>query len=612
MTIRPEEAVTAEVKIARLERALAREQAKTRALSDISAALGSTLDLDELLALVASRITEVIDADRSTIYLLDDEGEYLVSRVAEGQRQAEIRLKVGVGLAGWVARSGERLNIRDAYQDVRFDAEWDRRTGYRTRSTLCVPMKNRHGRTLGVVQVLNKRAGHFTSEDETLLSALATQAAVSIENGKLFISVINKNMELLEIKEQLERRVRELDVLFEIAQVSASAAELDDLLEGVLARAVRAIEAEAGAILIAEPSGELRFRSAVGGHPEAVKRQSIPKGSGISGWVARHGKPQVVNDVEDDTRHAREVANRVGYHPRSVLAVPLSWEDGSGALELLNKHGGESAFTEEDVRTASLIANHISTAISLASARDRRGKQERLSTIGQLLSSVLHDLKTPMTIISGYVQLLVDEADGAERARLSESVLRQVELINAMTRETIAFARGDRSVWVRKVYLKKFFEELVDQLKRELESKHVSIGLDLRDKGVARFDQHKIQRAVHNLARNAAEAIGDQGGGRFDIVVDRRADDGALVLTFTDNGPGVPEAIRHALFDSFTTHGKAGGTGLGLAIVRKIVDDHEGTITVESKPGQTVFQIVLPQIAGESGIHPAVAQTGSG
>lgn len=606
MAPRPEEALAADEKIARLEQALAREQAKTRALADISSALGSTLDLDELLALVASRITEVIDADRSTIYLLDEDGEHLVSRVAEGQGSSEIRLKVGVGLAGWVAKSGEKLNIRDAYQDVRFDAEWDRRTGYRTRSTVCVPMKNRHGRTLGVVQVLNKRTGPFTAEDEALLTALATQAAVSIENGKLFISVINKNMELLDTKEQLERRVRELDVLFEIAQVSASAAQLDEMLEGVLARAVRAIEAEAGAILIAEPNGDLRFRSAVGGHPDAVKQQVIPRGNGISGWVARYGRPQVVNDVDHDHRHARDVANRVGYHPRSVLAVPLAWEDGSGALELLNKHGGETPFTDEDVRTASLIANHISTAIGLASARDRRGKQERLSTIGQLLSSVLHDLKTPMTIISGYVQLLVNEDDRDERQRLSESVLRQVELINAMTRETIAFARGDRSVWVRKVYLKKFFEELHEQLVRELEGRNVSISLDLRDRGVARFDQHKIQRAVHNLARNAAEALGPKGG-KFLITVERRLEDNALVMRFEDDGPGIPEQIRHALFESFTTHGKAGGTGLGLAIVRKVVDDHEGTISVDSRPGRTVFTVVLPQSAGESGIHPAVA-----
>ncbi len=601
-----DELISAEVRIARLERALAREQAKTRALADISAALGSTLDLDELLGLVASRITAVIDAERSTIYLLDDGGEHLVSRVAEGQGSSTIRLKVGEGLAGWVAKKGQAINIKDAYQDVRFDAEWDRRTGYRTRSILAVPMKNRHGRTLGVVQVLNKRAGTFTVDDEALLSALATQAAVSIENGKLFISVINKNMELLEIKEQLERRVRELDVLFEIAQVSASASKLDDLLEGVLARAVRAIEAEAGAILLAEPNGDLRFRSAVGGNPESVKGQKIPYGSGISGWVARHGRAQVVNDVEDDDRHFTDISDRVGYHPRSVMAVPLRIDDEhTGALELLNKHGGESAFTDEDVRTASLIANHISTAIGLAEARDLQSRQDRLSTIGQLLSSVLHDLKTPMTIISGYTQLIANEPSSEERSRLAQSILRQVELINAMTRETIAFARGDRSVWLRKVYLHKFFSELRDQLERELDGRNVNITLELRDRGIARFDEHKIQRAVHNLARNAAEALGSRGG-CFEMIVDR-APDGALVLQFKDDGPGVPEAIKHKLFDSFSTHGKEGGTGLGLAIVRKVVDDHEGSISVDSRPGETVFTIVIPQLSGESGVHPAVA-----
>lgn len=603
---RADDPVSVEVRIARLERALAREQSKTRALADISAALGSTLDLDELLGLVASRITEVIDAERSTIYLLDEGADHLVSRVAEGQGSSTIRLKVGEGLAGWVAKTGQRLNIKDAYQDVRFDAEWDRRTGYRTRSILAVPMKNRHGRTLGVVQVLNKRAGTFTDDDEALLSALATQAAVSIENGKLFISVINKNMELLEIKEQLERRVRELDVLFEIAQVSASAARLDDLLEGVLARAVRAIEAEAGAILLAEPNGALRFRSAVGGQPDRVKQQTIPPGSGISGWVARHGRAQVVNDVDADDRHAEDIADRVGYHPKSVLAVPLRIDDeNTGALELLNKHGGESAFTEEDVRTASLIANHISTAIGLAEARDKQQQQDRLSTIGQLLSSVLHDLKTPMTIISGYTQLIANEGMTEDRQRLAQSILRQVELINAMTRETIAFARGDRSVWLRKVYLHKFFAELRDQLERELDGRNVNITLELRDRGIARFDEHKIQRAVHNLARNAAEALGSRGG-CFEMIVDR-GDDGALVLQFKDDGPGVPDAIKHKLFNSFITHGKEGGTGLGLAIVQKVVDDHEGTISVESKPGETTFTIVLPQMTGESGVHPAVA-----
>ncbi|MDQ3035064.1 MAG: GAF domain-containing protein [Myxococcota bacterium] len=586
--------------IAGLREALAVEHARLRAFQDIGAAAGAMLSLDEILELVASRMTQVLEAERSTIYLLEDDGQQLVSRVAQGEDRHEIRLGVGEGIAGWVARSGQILNIPDAYADPRFDSTWDRITGYRTRNVLCVPMKNRLGRPLGVVQVLNKNFGAFDPDDEAMANALAGQAAVTIENNKFFVSTIQKNMELLETKQQLERKVRELEALMEIAMASAGAPHIDDLLRTVLERAVRAVDAEAGSILIAnESSGDLEFRCAVGGAAEQVQRLRIPRGNGICGWVVEHRTPRVVNDVAaPSSPHHREVADRVGYHPRSVLAVPLVWEDGEGALELLNKRAGRDPFTEDDVRLATVIASHVSTAIQLASARERRDKQERLGAIGQLLSGVLHDLKAPLTVIAGYVRELVAEDDRATREKFAKSVLRQIELVNAMTRETLAFARGDRSLWVRKVYLKGFFEELRDQVARELEGRGIRIELELNDRGVARFDQHKIQRAVHNLARNAAEAIGAPNarrrGGTFTICVDRGGE-GALVIACRDDGPGIPEQIREKLFESFTTHGKEGGTGLGLAIVRKVVDDHGGTIQVESEPGRTVFRMVLPQ-----------------
>jgi signal transduction histidine kinase len=585
------------------------EHSKLLALQDIGAASGTILDIDELLTLIANRITRVMEADRTTIYILDDDGKHLVSRVAEGAQRYEFRLDVGSGIAGQCVKTGQVINIEDVYRDPRFDPAWDIKTGYRSRTMLCAPMRNRTGGRLGVVQCLNKRNDVFNVEDEAMLSALASQAAVAIENGKFFVATVQKNMELLQTKQQLEKKVQELDVLMEIARVSASAQRLDDLLEGVLTRAVAAIEVEAGSILIADGDGDLRFRCAVGGAPDAVKGLRIPLGTGICGWVAVNRAPRFVNDVRGKgdggaTEHLAAIADRVGYHPRSVLAVPLFWEGGVGALELLNKHKGKTPFSDDDVRFATLIASHISSAISIATARERRDQEERLSTIGQLLSSVLHDLKTPMAVIAGYTRELVEADERELRERFSKSVLRQVELINAMTRETIAFARGDRSLWVRKVYLKQFFEELADQLQHELSGKGIKIELELEDKGVARFDQHKIQRAVHNLARNAAEAIGPpharKRGEKFVIGVSRR-DDGAIVFTFKDDGPGIPDAIRHKLFDSFTTHGKEGGTGLGLAIVKKVAEDHGGTIEVESKPGETIFRMVLPQ-ADESGV----------
>jgi signal transduction histidine kinase len=363
----------------------------------------------------------------------------------------------------------------------------------------------------------------------------------------------------------------------------------------VLARAMRAIDAEAGSILLGdENTGDLRFRCAMGGAPEAVKRVKIKAGEGICGWVAMNGEPQIVNDVRRDDRHSRELEDDIGYHPRSVLCVPLRWQDGVGALELLNKSRGEVDFTEDDLKLAAVIAGQVSSAIGLARARERREREERLSTIGQLLSGVLHDLKTPITVISGAVQLLVAERDEGKRQQLADRVVRQVGMINSLMRETLAFARGESTLWVRKVYLHKFFQDLEEQLAQEFRGRGMSVKLDLRDRGVAHFDQHKIQRALHNLARNAAEAFAGKPG-TLGIKVDRRPTDSALIITVSDDGPGISEEIRGRLFESFATYGKAGGTGLGLAIVKKIATDHGGTIDVESRPGLTTFTLVLPE-----------------
>jgi signal transduction histidine kinase len=156
------------------------------------------------------------------------------------------------------------------------------------------------------------------------------------------------------------------------------------------------------------------------------------------------------------------------------------------------------------------------------------------------------------------------------------------------------------------VYLHKFFEELADQLKLELAQRDVRLELVLRDRGVAHFDEEKMQRVFHNLARNATEAIGDEGG-ICRLEVDR-SDDGNLVLTFSDDGPGVSEEMRGRLFESFTTHGKQGGTGLGLAIVQSIVEDHGGSVSVDSEPGRTSFMIVLPQPQPRTNVRPAAAE----
>lgn len=152
---------------------------------DVTRRLMSVTDLDALLRLIAEATTDVLDADRATIFLVDHDRGELWSKVALGEGVGEIRFPIGVGIAGQVARTGEVVNIPDAYADERFNPETDRRTGYRSRSLLTFPMTSHDGRVIGVFQAINKRQGAFTKQDEATLSSLAASAAVAVENAQL-------------------------------------------------------------------------------------------------------------------------------------------------------------------------------------------------------------------------------------------------------------------------------------------------------------------------------------------------------------------------------------------------------------------------------------------
>jgi signal transduction histidine kinase len=593
---RTDPARSLDLRVAQLEAALAREVRVGKALREVGAALGTTFDLDQLLELILDRITDALEADRATLYLLDEANDELVSRIAHGDDVRSIRLKIGHGIAGHVARTGKPLHVRDAYEDPRFSPEWDVLSGYRTRSILAAPMKNHLGKTIGVVQVLNKKDGDFTDEDIDILAALATQAAVSIDNSRLFMSVTQKNIQLLDIKEQLEHRVRDLKLLFDLEHAMARAASLEDLFMAVLGEAMRACEARMAAVALRDPEARTGALYLVDERTKKMKRVPYPEDAGLIGWAIRHNEVLITSDARNDARNDRALDERVGgATARTALAVPFEGEHGApmGAIALYNKRGGRP-FSDEDRELLELVAANASTAIRLQLSREAREREERLTTIGRLLSGVIHDLKTPLTVISGYVQLMQSCDDRAQRERHAELILRQFDLIGAMQREVLEFARGEKSVLVRKVYLQKFFDDVRDQLEAELARRGVQLVIDVHERGTARFDEGKMLRVVHNLARNAVEAMGDKGG-KFVIEVTRDEADGALVVSFSDTGPGIPKEIEHRLFQSFVTSGKKGGTGLGLAIVKKIAEEHGGTIGVQSSSRGATFTLRIPQ-----------------
>ena len=158
---------------------------------DVVSDVTSEIDLGALLQKVMGEATRMLNADRSTLFLNDEKTSELWSQVGEGLGAVEIRLPNHLGIAGAVFTSGETVNIPYAYADLRFNPGFDKKTGYFTRSILCVPVVNKEGNSIGVTQVLNRRGGPFTDEDESRLRAFTAQVSIALENAKLFNDVQN-------------------------------------------------------------------------------------------------------------------------------------------------------------------------------------------------------------------------------------------------------------------------------------------------------------------------------------------------------------------------------------------------------------------------------------
>tara|TARA_R110002096_G_scaffold292224_1_gene486527 strand:+ start:79668 stop:81494 length:1827 start_codon:yes stop_codon:yes gene_type:complete len=578
-----------------LERRLGTERKKLRLVQDIASAISSSLDLDRLLALIMEKVRELMQADRATLFLVSDDGTELWSKILDGGETQEIRLTVGEGIAGWVASSGEVVNIADAYIDNRFQPAVDLRSGYRTKSILCVAMRDTTGVITGVMQLLNKENGPFLAEDEELLSALSGQAAVSIENAKLYTSVVAKNVALLEAQDKLQARTNELNVLYEIEREMAEALDLESLLHRLLHRAMSVIEAGAGSIVLVEEDGsgprKLRFRTTAGAGARDLKTKTIDLDTGIIGWSARHCESVISNRPSEDERHTEMFTGKKGVPVRNVICAPLiDGEEALGAIELRDRADAQD-FAEGDLRMLTLIAGQASRAIQVHKSKQELAEKNQLAGIGQMVASVLHDLKTPMTIISGYAQLMAQLDDAAKREAYVEQILQQFDLLNGMTREVLAFARGESTVLIRKVYMHRYMEQIAEQLRYAFKDRNIKLEVQENYNGVAFFDQQSLLRLVHNLARNAADAMRGKPG-TFRIIARTEAD--VLCFDFIDNGPGIPAELEGRLFELFSS-ATDGGTGLGLAICKKIVEDHEGTIHYESKAGEgTTFFVRLP------------------
>ncbi len=177
-------------------------------LLDVCQRINSEKNFDELLNIIATEAAKLVDAERATIFLLDDDKGELWAKVALGTSEV-IRFDSRLGIAGAVIKTGKTMTVDDAYNSPLFYPAIDSLTGFRTRNILCVPIRNYKGDVVGVFQVLNKRDGRFSNEDDQFVEALASQAAVALGNARQLMELEEKQKELVKENKSLRHEVAE-------------------------------------------------------------------------------------------------------------------------------------------------------------------------------------------------------------------------------------------------------------------------------------------------------------------------------------------------------------------------------------------------------------------
>ncbi|MEW6136834.1 MAG: GAF domain-containing sensor histidine kinase [Thermodesulfobacteriota bacterium] len=565
-------------------------------LCNISQALASTMDLDEMLMIVIDEVNKALLVEGAGVLLYDEtRGDLYWRQIRDARKilapQSEaLRLPLDGSIAGWVFRHNKPARVNDTSKDPRYYPEMTKKSGFQIRKVLQVPLNTRE-KTIGVLMAMNKIGGDFTESDEKLLSSMAGSIALALENATMY--------------QKVKKSRDDLEMLYRSSMALATTMDLDHLLEVLMNELRTALDTEvAGVLLYDERKGDLYWREAQDdeGIIDAKSTElRIPLDKSISGQVFQTGEPALLNNPSANPLFFKPFEYKAGFSIRNEIIVPLHTREKTiGCLVTMNRRHGQ--FTEDDVQILSSLAGVVAMAVENYMFFEELLKSyQQLEDLNRAKSKILnhlsHELRTPLAVIRGTlatmerklsergvegferpVERMKRHVDGLNRLEAQvESIMRTgyswerrqitgflkaaLDLMEVQTEYTPEIARAASVIhqWLEKTFptrhdeleriqIKEFGNDVhaYVRCKADEENRKIDLAFDLEEAELL-IPGHVLRAIMEGLVRNAIEAVPDGGKVRVSGVVEGDR----YILRVRDTGIGIPEREKDRIFEGF-------------------------------------------------------------
>jgi len=554
------------------------------ALLEISKAIASDLYLEDVLRLIVTVTANLMDSKICSLWILDEKDQKLKLKATQSISEEYLKersLAMGEGVVGHVALRNQPMAILNVIKEPLYkEKELAKKEGLV--SMLSVPMCIKD-RVIGVINCYTSYPHSFSKSEEEMLTAVANQAAICIENSGL--------METLDV---------------------------DEILRLVLEGLTKNIGFDRARLyLVNEKRNVLECKMAVGIDEERIRGITLrlnPEDSIVARSIFEK-QPFIIPDARKDPRVNPIIKEKFNLH--SLVAIPLLVKEkalGAIAADFIDpnknitKEALESvmafaqqaglaihnAFMYQELKTFSqqMEEKIQKTTADLKKTEAQLIRSEKLAALGQLAAGIAHEIRNPLTSINILIHSMTENLPSGDSHKEDLKVIEEeIHRMNEILDQFLRFAKPATPL-LEKADVSSIFEETLQLLRPHIEKQIIVVEKEFQSLPIILMDREQMKQVFLNLLLNAIQAM--PGGGHLTLRGQNSGDGQWIHISIQDSGIGISSENINKLFDPFFST-KEGGIGLGLSITHRIIDQHHGKIEVESAPGKgTLFTIWLP------------------